>query len=797
MASKKSSSQRVSLRLQDPYLAREQEKYVFPLPSREWIIQILEDIGVPQSVEQLSEKLSIKPAETEFFGHRLRAMMRDGQILINRRGLICVADKLDIIKCRVERHKDGFGFAIPLNPNAGENLVLYERQLYNVMHGDIVTVRPKGLDRRGRREGQVLDIIERAHNQVVGRFHMEYGVAMLEPEDKRLHQNIVLEPESLRTMMPKIGQVIVAQIERYPENHRPALAKIVEILGDYADSGMEIEIAVRKHHLPHQFSASCLKVAEKIPDVVQEREKKNRVDLRDLPLVTIDGEDSRDFDDAVWAEKVGRNYRLLVAIADVSHYVAPHSAIDEDAMERATSVYFPRRVIPMLPEKLSNGICSLNPDVERLCMVCDMVITYAGNIKSYQFYPAVMKSRARLTYTQVAKWLENPSEEAYSGSLNTLYRLYQILAKKRQQRGAMDFETVETKMLFNEQGKIERIIPVVRNDAHKLIEECMLAANVCAADFLLKNKHPTLFRNHSGPNTERLATLREQLGRLGLKLEGGDAPTPKDYALLLQQVSERADREIIQVMLLRSMQAAVYAPENEGHFGLAYEHYTHFTSPIRRYPDLLVHRAIKAALNQKTYHTNWQALGVHSSSCERRADDASRDVEKWLKTYYMRDKVGELFTGKVSHLTNFGVFVTLNDLHIEGMIHISDLGEDYFNYQPELLAMVGERSGVVYRIGDEITVKVVRADLETSNIDFVLVSSPNRQNRSGSLKKQIPQTKTHHQTTAQSKAKKVSSKIKADTPNEIKTASGKVWSVNTQAKNTKTSVKKAVRKRKK
>lgn len=797
MASKKSSSQRVSLRLQDPYLAREQEKYVFPLPSREWIIQILEDIGVPQSVEQLSEKLSIKPAETEFFGHRLRAMMRDGQILINRRGLICVADKLDIIKCRVERHKDGFGFAIPLNPNAGENLVLYERQLYNVMHGDIVTVRPKGLDRRGRREGQVLDIIERAHNQVVGRFYMEYGVAMLEPEDKRLHQNIVLEPESLRTMMPKIGQVIVAQIERYPENHRPALAKIVEILGDYADSGMEIEIAVRKHHLPHQFSASCLKVAEKIPDVVQEREKKNRVDLRDLPLVTIDGEDSRDFDDAVWAQKVGRNYRLLVAIADVSHYVSPHSAIDEDAMERATSVYFPRRVIPMLPEKLSNGICSLNPDVERLCMVCDMVITYAGNIKSYQFYPAVMKSRARLTYTQVAKWLENPSEEAYSGSLNTLYRLYQILAKKRQQRGAMDFETVETKMLFNEQGKIERIIPVVRNDAHKLIEECMLAANVCAADFLLKNKHPTLFRNHSGPNTERLATLREQLGRLGLKLEGGDAPTPKDYALLLQQVSERADREIIQVMLLRSMQAAVYAPENEGHFGLAYEHYTHFTSPIRRYPDLLVHRAIKAVLNQKTYHTNWQALGVHSSSCERRADDASRDVEKWLKTYYMRDKVGELFTGKVSHLTNFGVFVTLNDLHIEGMIHISDLGEDYFNYQPELLAMVGERSGVAYRIGDEITVKVVRADLETSNIDFVLVSSPNRQNRSGSLKKQTPQTKNHHQTTAQSKAKKVSIKIKADTPNEIKTASGKVWSVNTQTKSTKTSVKKAVRKRKK
>ena len=445
------------------------------------------------------------------------------------------------------------------------------------------------------------------------------------------------------------------------------------------------------------------------------------MDLRHLPLVTIDGEDSRDFDDAVYAEKVGRNYRLIVAIADVSHYVQPNDLIDFDAYERATSVYFPRRVIPMLPENLSNGICSLNPNVERLCMVCDMTITYAGNVKSYEFYPAVIKSAGRLTYNQVWDWLQNNTKNQYSENLNILYKLFKIMHAKRQKRGAMEFETFETKMVFDDNGKIERIEPVHRNDAHKLIEECMLLANVCAADFLLQNKHVALYRNHAGPTPEKLATLREQLALLGLSLGGGENPQPKHYGELAEKIANRPDRELLQTMMLRSMQQAVYEPENQGHFGLAYEHYTHFTSPIRRYPDLLVHRAIKAVLAKKTYDVgNWQEMGVHCSFCERRAEEASRDVESWLKTYFMRDKVGDVFNGRITHLANFGVFVTLDDIHIEGMVHVSELGEDYFNYRADLLAMVGERSGVRFSMGDHVRVKVVRADLETSKIDLVL-----------------------------------------------------------------------------
>ncbi|EGY52085.1 ribonuclease R [Neisseria shayeganii] len=713
---------KTSLRLQDPYLEREKQRYEHPLPSREWVIEILEDRGVPVKTESLAILLDIQEDELPFFERRLGAMARDGQVHINRRGAVCVAEKLAMVKCRIEAHKDGFGFAVPLTPDGQGDFVLYARQMRGLMHGDIVTVRPAGIDRRGRREGQVLDIIERAQKNVVGRLVMERGVAMLAPEDSRLTDNIILEPDSLGEARP--GQVVVAEIDVYPEAHRPAVAKITEILGNYADSGMEIEIAVRKHQLPHRFSEACARAAEKVPAQVRKTDLKGRTDLRDLPLVTIDGETARDFDDAVYAEKQGRNYRLVVAIADVSHYVTPGNPLDDDALERATSVYFPRRVIPMLPENLSNGICSLNPDVERLCMVCDMVFTYAGNLKSYQFYPAVMRSHARLTYNEVWDWIENGSDHALKPQIDTLYKLYQILQKKRSQRGAMEFETTETQMIFDKNGKIKRIVPVVRNDAHKLIEECMLAANVCAADFLLKNKHPALFRNHLGPTPEKLATLREQLGLLGLSLGGGEQPSPKDYAELFAQTENRPDRELIQVMLLRSMQQAVYEPGSEGHFGLAYPAYTHFTSPIRRYPDLTVHRAIKAVLSGSQYvpKDSWQTLGAHTSFCERRADDASRDVENWLKTYYMQDKIGEVFGGTVSGMAGFGLFVTLDGIHIEGLVHISDLGEDYFHYRPETMSIEGERSGLRFHMGDKVVVQVARADLDTSKIDLTLVS---------------------------------------------------------------------------
>ncbi len=714
----------LNLREKDPFLKREKQRYEHPLPSREWIIELLEQKGVPSKIEVLARELSITEEEYEFFERRLKAMARDGQVLINRRGAVCAADKLDLVKCRVEAHKDGFGFAVPLTPTKDGDFVLYERQMRGIMHGDIVTVRPAGIDRKGRREGTVLDIVERAQSKVVGRFYMDRGVAILEAEDKRLNQSIVLEPDSVAHFKPESGQVIVGEIETYPEQNRPAVAKIIEVLGDYADSGMEIEIAVRKHHLPHQFSEACAKAAKKIPDRVRKSDLKGRVDLRDLPLVTIDGETARDFDDAVFAEKIGRNYRLVVAIADVSHYVRPDDAIDTDAQERSTSVYFPRRVIPMLPENLSNGICSLNPDVERLCMVCDMVITYAGNIKEYRFYPAVMRSHARLTYNQVWDWISDGLDYPHKAQIDTLYKLFKILQKKRFERGAVEFDSIETQMLFDDNGKIEKIVPVVRNEAHKLIEECMLAANVCAAEFLMKNKHVALFRNHLGPTPEKLATLREQLGLLGLQLGGGNNPTPKDYAALAEQFKGRPDAELLQVMMLRSMQQAVYEPHCDGHFGLAYEAYAHFTSPIRRYPDLTVHRAIKAVLNQQTYtpSKSWQALGVHTSFCERRADDASRDVENWLKTYYMRDKVGEIFEGKISGMTNFGLFVTLDGIHIDGLVHISDLGEDYFNFRPEIMAIEGERSGIRFNMGDKVSVRVARADLDTSKIDLTLIS---------------------------------------------------------------------------
>ncbi|MCP1772119.1 ribonuclease R [Neisseria perflava] len=784
----KKNTKSLNLREKDPYLEREKKRYESPLPSREWVIQLLEERGVPQKIETLARDLSITEDEYEFFERRLKAMARDGQVLINRRGAVCAADKLALVKCRVEAHKDGFGFAVPLEPTGEGDFVLYEKQMRGVMHGDIVTVRPAGIDRRGRREGTVLDIVERAQTQVVGRFYVQYGVAILEAEDKRLMQSIVLEPDSVAAFKPSEGQVAVAEIETYPELKRPAVAKIIEVLGDYADSGMEIEIAVRKHHLPHQFSAACEQAAKKIPDHVRKSDMKGRVDLRELPLVTIDGETARDFDDAVYAEKIGRNYRLVVAIADVSHYVRPGDAIDTDAVERSTSVYFPRRVIPMLPEKLSNGICSLNPDVERLCMVCDMTITYAGNIKEYKFYPAVMRSHARLTYNQVWDWISGGGDYPHKKELDTLYSLYKVLQKKRLQRGAVEFESVETQMVFDDNGKIEKIVPVVRNDAHKLIEECMLAANVCAAEFLLKHKHPVLFRNHLGPTLEKLTTLREQLGLLGLQLGGGDSPTPKDYAQLAEQFKGRPDAELLQIMMLRSMQQAVYEPGNEGHFGLAYESYAHFTSPIRRYPDLTVHRAIKAVLQGEHYkpEKTWQALGVHTSFCERRADDASRDVENWLKTYYMRDKVGEVFNGKISGMTSFGIFVTLDDIFIDGLVHISDLGEDYFNFRPEIMAIEGERSGVRFSMGDRVVVKVARADLDTSKIDLTLVSGGEKgKKRSGKAK--AAATSKSKAASAPAKGKGKASKAALQTASEVK-------SVKTKAETDKTAKKTRSRK---
>ncbi|MDO8466043.1 MAG: ribonuclease R, partial [Gallionella sp.] len=627
-----------NIREQDPFLDREREQYEQPLPSREFILQILAEQGAPLGDEELQQLLHIEAHEEDLFARRLRAMERDGQIMRNRKGAICVVDKLDLVKGKVQGHPDGFGFLVPEDGSA--DMFLSEKEMHKVLHGDVVMARQSGVDRRGRPEGKIVEVLDRANSRVVGRLHEEHGIHFVVAENRRITQDILVAPGE--TGGAKTGQVVILEILKHPDKHAQPIGRIVEVLGNYADPGMEIEIALRKHDLPYEFPKDAEKQAKQISPVVSAKDWEGREDIRNLPLVTIDGETARDFDDAVYCAPEKGGYRLVVAIADVSHYVQTGDALDREAILRGNSVYFPRRVIPMLPEELSNGLCSLNPQVDRLCMVCDMHISSGGDIGKYRFYPSVMYSNARLTYTQVAEMLAQPDGELARQNativphLQHLYALFQKLLKAREKRGAIDFETVETQMIFTGQGKIERIVPVIRNDAHRLIEECMLAANVCASDFLKSRKHPALYRVHEGPTPEKLEALRTFLKQFGLDLTGGDTPHAKDYAKLLASIKGRPDIQLLQTVLLRSLKQAQYSPENVGHFGLAYEAYTHFTSPIRRYPDLVVHRAINAALAGKSYSPgNWVELGAHCSMTERRADEATRDVESWLKCYYM------------------------------------------------------------------------------------------------------------------------------------------------------------------
>ncbi|MBK9160377.1 MAG: ribonuclease R [Nitrosomonadales bacterium] len=713
-----------NLRLQDPHLEREREKYPHPLPSREFVLQVLAEQGGPVGEEELLQLLHIAQHEEESFLRRLGAMERDGQVMRNRKRAICVVDKLDLVKGKVQGHPDGFGFLIP--ENGSPDMFLSEKEMHKVLHGDVVMVRQSGVDRRGRPEAKIVEVLERANSRVVGRLYEEHGIQYVVAENRRITQDILVA--SGQSGDATTGQVVILEILKHPDKHAQPIGRIVQVLGNYADPGMEIEIALRKHDLPHEFPKDAEKQAKHFAPEVRPEDWAGREDIRSLPLVTIDGETARDFDDAVYCVPEKGGYRLVVAIADVSHYVQTNDALDREAILRGNSVYFPRRVIPMLPEELSNGLCSLNPQVERLCMVCDMHVSNSGKIGKYRFYPSVMYSNARLTYTQVAEMLGQPDGELAKRNakilphLQHLHELFQKLLHAREKRGAIDFETVETQMIFTDQGKIERIVPVVRNDAHKLIEECMLAANVCAADFLHAHKHTVLYRIHEGPTPEKLEALREFMKEFGLQLTGEDDPQAADYSKLLKRIKGRPDAGLLQTVMLRSLKQAKYEPENVGHFGLGYEAYTHFTSPIRRYPDLLVHRAIKAVLHGKQYKPaqKWSELGMHCSMTERRADDATRDVEAWLKCFYMRDHLGSVFTGTVSSVTGFGMFVSLDDLYVEGLVHISELGKDYYQFDAAKHQLLGERTGQRYRLGDRVQVRVVKVDMESTKIDFVL-----------------------------------------------------------------------------
>nr|WP_207143781.1 ribonuclease R [Thiococcus pfennigii] len=717
----------------DPHHQREAKKYAKPIPSREYIQQVLKEAGVPLAFADVASALALQDEEDLLaLERRLGAMVRDGQLVRNRRDAFCLVNKRDLIVGRVIGHPDGFGFVKP--DDGGDDLYLYPKEMRALFHSDRVVVRVTGQDRRGRLEAAVVEILERGTRTVVGRLYQESGVGFVKPDNKRLNHYIVIPRDRLDGA--RTGQIVVAEITDQPTKHTQPIGRILEVLGDHMAPGMETDIAIRTHDLPVAWPPEVEAESAAFTSEVPEQDKAGRTDLRRLPLVTIDGADARDFDDAVYCERTPKGWKLLVCIADVSAYVVPGSALDVEAFARGNSVYFPDRVVPMLPEVLSNGLCSLNPQVDRLCMTCELYLSDAGKVTRSRFFAAVMRSHARLTYDEVAAMIVDGDPELCARHaellphLHELHALYRVLHATRAERGAIDFDTTETKFQFNEQGRIEAVVPLVRNDAHRLIEECMLAANVAAARLFERKRMPALYRIHETPNDEKVTDLREFLGQLGLKLPGrAKKPTTQDFAALLEAVKDRPDRHLIQTVLLRSMQQAMYSSDNVGHFGLAYPAYTHFTSPIRRYPDLIVHRIIKhilaggTAADLEYSKPQLQGIGEQCSGTERRADEATRDAEAWLKCEFMQDKLGEEFEGTITSVNSFGLFVELDDIYIDGLVHITALDNDYYHFDPVGRRLTGERTGTVYRLGDRLRVKLAAVNLDERKIDFVLAPS--------------------------------------------------------------------------
>ena len=780
----------------DPNYVKELAKYDNPIPSREFILQIIREQNSPMSKEEIFAALGISEEEQqEAMRRRLRAMENDGQLVFTKRKCYALPEKLDLLKGMVIGHREGFGFLQVEGKK--EDFFIPNVQMQKVMHGDYVLAQANGFDRKGRPEVRIVRVLEANKKQIVGRFFLEQGIGYVVPDDSRITRDILI-PDNAR-LDARMGQVVVVELHPRTAPFFQPIGKITEVLGDNMAKGMEVEIAIRKHDIPHSFPSAVEKQLKKWAEDVPEEAKRGRVDLRGLPLVTIDGEDARDFDDAVFCQKQGKGWKLWVAIADVSYYVRPKSVLDTEAYHRGNSVYFPNRVVPMLPEKLSNGLCSLNPQVDRLCMVCEITLSAKGKMTDYRFYEAVMNSHARLTYNKVAKILEKDTAlcERYASlvpHLQDLHDMYQALVKARQQRGAIEFETIESKFIFNALGRIERIEPVVRNDAHKIIEECMILANIASANFMEKHQEPALYRIHAVPSEEKLTAFRSFLAECGLSLSGGNKPTPTDYAQLLEQIKPRPDHELIQTMLLRSMSQAVYSADNIGHFGLALEEYAHFTSPIRRYPDLTLHRGIKYLLakqkgsKRKTtdtggYHyqlDEMDVFGAHSSATERRAEDATREVADWLKCEYMQDHVGEEFEGVISSVTGFGFFVRLNDLFIDGLVHISGLANDYYLFDMPKQRLIGENSGMIFRIGDAVKVRVEALSLEQKQIDFSLISSERKPRRSGKTartKAKKTEVKPSKKTSTKKKAKAEKSALKKSHVSKMKPKAAKTKKV--------------------
>jgi len=725
----------------DPFQDREAEKYDNPIPSREFILALLEKREKPAHRDEIAEELQITSEEQlEALRRRLRAMERDGQLVFTRRQCYALPERLDLLRGKVIGHRDGYGFLRVEGQK--DDFYLSAEQMKFCLHGDVILAQPGSADRKGRREARVVRVLEPRNSQIVGRFFTDAGTAFVVPDDSRLSFDILIPQEE--TLNARMGSVVVVEITQRATRRSKALGKITELLGDDMGTSLAVDMALRTHEIPHSWPEEVEKEIAKLKEEVPEAAKQGRVDLRQLPLVTIDGEDARDFDDAVYCEKKrGGGWRLWVAIADVSYYVRPGTALDDEAHQRGTSVYFPSQVVPMLPEILSNGLCSLNPQVDRLCMVCEMTISGAGKLTGFKHYEAVMNSHARLTYNKVWNILQGDAElcEQYASQvkhLQELHSMYEVLETAREQRGGISFESEEAKFIFNAERRIERVERASRNDAHKLIEECMILANIASARFVEKNDEPALFRDHDRPTEDSIKSFRTVLNELGLSLRGGAKPHPVDYADLLKQVADRPDAEMLQTMLLRSMKQAVYDPENRGHFGLALASYAHFTSPIRRYPDLLLHRAIKYLIAKQNgtvdgittptggYHYDMQQmlqLGQHCSMTERRADEATRDVADWLKCDFMQDQVGNVFNGVISSVTGFGFFVRLSDLFIDGLVHVSSLDNDYYRFDPIGQRLIGESGGRTYRLGDAVEVRVEAVHMDERKIDFALISS--------------------------------------------------------------------------